>query len=41
MMEEYIDLLTKKKQDTQAFEEKLSLAENAHRMMERRKMYRL
>ena len=25
MMEEYIDLLTKKKQDTQAFEEKLSL----------------
>ncbi len=35
MMEEYIDLLTKKKQDTQAFEEKLSLAENAHRMMEK------
>ena len=35
MLEDYIDLLTKKKQDTQAFEDKLSLAENAHRMMEK------
>lgn len=35
MMEDYIDLLTKKKQDTEAFEAKLTLAENAHRMMEK------
>lgn len=35
MLEDYIELLTKKKQDTQAFESKLDLAENAHRMMEK------
>lgn len=35
MMEEYIALLTKKKQDTQAFEAKLDLAVNALRMMEK------
>lgn len=35
MLEEYIDLLTKKKQDTQAFDNLLSQAENAHRMMEK------
>lgn len=35
MWEEYIELLTKKKKDTQAFEAKLDLAENAHRMMEK------
>lgn len=35
MLEEYIDILTKKKQDPQAFEAKLDLANNAHRMMEK------
>ena len=34
-LEEYIDLLTKKKQDPQAFEAKLDLANNAQRMMEK------
>ena len=35
MLEEYINLLAKKKQDPQAFEAKLDLANNAQRMMEK------
>lgn len=35
MLEEYINLLTKKKQDPQLFEAKLDLANNAQRMMEK------
>lgn len=35
MLEDYIALLAKKKQDTQVFDKKLDLAENAHRMMEK------
>ena len=35
MFEEYISLLTKKKQDTEAFEEQLELAENAARMLDK------
>lgn len=35
MMDKYIALLTKKKQDTQPFEKKLDLANNAQRMMEK------
>ena len=35
MLEEYINLLAKKKQDPQSFETKLDLANNAQRMMEK------
>ena len=35
MLEEYIELLTKKKQDTQPFEEKLDLAKNTQRMVDK------
>lgn len=35
MLEDHIDLLTKKKQDTQASEDRLSLVEDALRMMEK------
>lgn len=35
MLEEYINLLAKKKQNPQAFEAKLDLANNAQRMMEK------
>ena len=35
MLEEYINLLAKKKQDPQSFETRLDLANNAQRMMEK------
>ena len=35
LLEDYIDLLTKKKLDTEVFEEQLDIANNAHRMLEK------